>query len=105
GAVNQGYYVTNYYAEAINSVGGWGQLTIHTLPRLDFHLFQGQQQYQASELRQGSVGRNVLFGGNLFFHVAPNVIIGPEFTQLRTLYLGLGNRINNHYDLAFAYLF
>jgi hypothetical protein len=105
GAVNQGYYVYNYYAEAINSQGGWGQFTIHTFPRLDVHLFSGQQDYQAGQLRTGSVDRNFLYGGNLFFHVAPNVIVGPEITQIRTYYIGLGNRINNHYDLAIAYLF
>jgi hypothetical protein len=105
GAVSQGYYVFGNYAEAIDSQGGWGQLTIHTVRRLDLHLFTGQQDYQAGQLRQGSVGRNLLFGGNLFFRVAPNVLVGPEVTQLRTFYLGQGTRINNHYDLAFAYLF
>jgi hypothetical protein len=105
GAVNQGYYVLNSYAEGIDSRGGWGQFTIHTVRRLDFHLFTGQQDYQAGELRPGSVGRNLLFGGNLFFRVAPNVVVGPEVTQTRTSYIGQGIRINNHYDLALAYLF
>jgi hypothetical protein len=105
GAVNQGYYIAGYYAEAIHSRGGWGQFTIHALTRLDFHLFTGQQDYQDSQLKPGSVGKNLLYGGNLFFRVAPNVIVGPEITQLRTFYLGQGVRINNHYDLAFAYLF
>jgi hypothetical protein len=31
--------------------------------------------------------------------------MGLEASQLRTTYLGLGVRINNHYDLALAYLF
>lgn len=105
GAVNQGYYVSTYYAEAIDSAGGWGQITVHALPRVDVHLFSGQQDYQAGELRQGSVVRNLLYGGNLYFRLAPNVIVAPEITQLRSFYVGLGNRINNHYDLAFAYLF
>ena len=105
GAVNQGYYVAGNYADAIHSQGGWGQFTIHAVRRLDFHLFTGQQDYEAGQLRQGSVGRNLLFGGNLFFRVAPNVLVGPEVTLLRSFYLGQGTRINNHYDLAFAYLF
>jgi len=104
GAINQGYYIYYGSAEAIDSQGGWGQLTIHTLPRLDFHLFTGQQDYQMTE-RQGSVSRNLLFGGNFFFRVAPNVLFGPEITQTRTSYLGEGLRINNHYDMALAYLF
>ena len=105
GAVNQGYYVAYNSAEAIDSAGGWGQLTIHTFRRLDFHLFTGQQDYQAGQLRLASVSRNLLFGGNLFFRLAPNVLLGPEITQTRTFYLGEGLRINNHYDLAIAYLF
>jgi hypothetical protein len=105
GAINQGYYIASNYAEAIDSRGGWGQFTIHAARRLDFHILTGQQDYQAGDLRPGSVSRNLLFGGNLLFRLAPNVLIGPEITQLRSLYLTQGTRINNHYDLAFAYLF
>jgi hypothetical protein len=53
----------------------------------------------------GSVTRNLLFGGNLYFRVAPNVLFGPEISQTRTFYLGQGLRMNNHYDMALAYLF
>jgi type II secretory pathway pseudopilin PulG len=106
GSINQGYYVVgNYYAEAINTLGGWGQLTIHAAPRFDFHLFSGQQAYEDHELRPGSAGRNFMFGANLYFRIAPNVILGPEISQLRTFYVGQGTLINNHYDLALAYLF
>ncbi len=105
GGISQGYYLSSYYGYAVNSVGGWGQLTIHALPRLDVHLLTGQHDYQDGDLRNGSVGKNILYGGNLFFRVAPNVLIGPEITQIRTYYVGQGVRLNNHYDLAFAYLF
>ncbi|HEX3744986.1 MAG TPA: hypothetical protein VHW09_13680 [Bryobacteraceae bacterium] len=104
GAINQGYYIYYNTAEAVGSKGGWGQFTIHTLPRLDFHLFTGQQAYSIED-RQASVSRNLLFGGNLYFRLAPNVLFGPEITQTRTFYLGQGLRINNHYDMALAYLF
>jgi len=97
------YY--GHRAEAVGSRGGWGQLTIHTLPRLDFHLFTGQQDDNSRDLDAGLIGKNLLFGGNLYYHLAPNVILGLETTQLRTTYIGQGIRINNHYDLALAYLF
>src|ERR1017187_853632 len=74
-------------------------------PRLDFHVFTGEQDYEDQQLRQGSVGKNLMFGGNLYFRVAPNVLLGPEASQFRTFYVGQGTRINNHYDLALAYLF
>ena len=104
GTVNQGYYIYDNSAEAIGTMGGWGQVTIHAARRLDFHLFTGQQQYEMAE-RVGSVTRNLLFGGNLYFRVAPNVLFGPEISQTRTFYLGQGLRMNNHYDMALAYLF
>jgi hypothetical protein len=104
GAINQGYYIYYNSAEAIGTTGGWGQITLHTVRRLDFHLFTGQQDYQMVD-RTGAVSKNLLYGGNLFFRLAPNVVFGPEITQTRTLYLGEGLRINNHYDMALAYLF
>jgi hypothetical protein len=101
----QGYAVFSHYARAVESKGGWGQVTIHTLPRLDFHLFHGQVDDANYELAAGAINKNLLFGGNAYFHVAPNVLVGLEATQLRTLYIGQGTRINNHYDLALAYFF
>jgi hypothetical protein len=101
----QGFAVYSRYAHAIDSTGGWGQLTIHTLPRLDFHFFTGQVDDANRGLDRGAIGKNLLYGGNAYFRVAPNVIVGLESTQLRTMYIGQGLRINNHYDLAFAYLF
>ena len=80
-------------------------MTVHTLPRLDFHFFTGQQDDNRSDLDAGLIGKNLLFGGNLYYHLAPNVILAWETTQLRTTYIGQGMRINNHYDLALAYLF
>src|SRR5262249_13703260 len=101
----QGYAIFRTYAYAVASRGGWGQVTIHTLPRLDFHLFTGQGDDDNYALHARSIGKNLLFGGNAYFHVAPNVTVGLETTQLRTMYLGQGVRINNHYDLALAYKF
>ena len=101
----QGFAITKYHTYAVQSKGGWGQITIHTLPRLDFHLFTGQVDDANHELGVGSIGKNLLFGGNAYFKVAPNVLVGLETTQVRTVYMGQGTRINNHYDLALAYLF
>jgi hypothetical protein len=106
GQIRQGFSVYEGQAHAINSQGGWGQLTLHAAPRLDFHLFTGQQDDQNSELLSaGAIGKNLLFGGNLYYRIAPNVLVGWEASQTRTTYLGQGIRINNHYDLALGYLF
>jgi hypothetical protein len=101
----QGFAVFGYSAYAIQSKGGWGQVTLRAAPRLDFHLFTGQVDDASPELGAGAIGKNLLFGANTYFHLAPNVLLGLEATQLRTVYLGQGTRINNHYDLALGYLF
>jgi hypothetical protein len=105
GAINEGYVAYRHSAQAIDSKGGWGQFTVHAAKRLDAHLFTGLQTYRNPLLGAGDVSRNFLFGANLFYRLAPNVLLGPELSQLRTAYIGLGTRINNHYDLALAYLF
>src|SRR5262245_9504656 len=101
----QGYTVYGGRPKAVGSIGGWGQLTIRAAPRLDFHLFSGQQDDRNRDLGHGRIGKNLMYGGNVFFRLAPNVLIGWETTQLRTNYLGQGVRINNHHDLALAYHF
>ena len=101
----QGYGIYYRHAEPVHSIGGWGQATLHITPSLDFHLFSGQQDDRNRDLSDGRIGKNLLFGGNLYYHLSPNVILGLETTQLRTVYLGQGVRINNHYDLALGYLF
>jgi hypothetical protein len=101
----QGFWGTGRSLHSVESIGGWGQLTFHVLPRLDLHLFSGQQDDRNSRLAVGRVGKNIQYGGNFYFRLAPNVLLGPEITQLRTVYIGQGVRINNHYDLALAYSF
>jgi hypothetical protein len=105
GGIRQGYSVYGGYADAIKSRGGWGQVTIHALRRVDLHLFTGQHDDRNAQLVRGSIGKNLALGGNVFYRLAPNVILALEGSQFRTSYIGQGVRINNHYDLALAYLF
>ena len=58
------------------------------LPRLDLHLFSGQQDDRNDELGAGAIGKNLMFGANLYFRLAPNVLLGPEVSQSRTVYIG-----------------
>jgi hypothetical protein len=101
----QGFYTYGQDLDPVPSIGGWAQLTVHTLPRVDIHLFNGQQDDKNRDLNTGLIGKNLIYGGNLFYRLAPNVQLGLEWTQLRTRYIGQGLRINNHYDLALAYSF
>jgi hypothetical protein len=101
----QGFGSYGNYLFGIESMGGWGQVTLHAAPRWDFHFFTGQVDDGNRRLVNGAIGKNLLYGGNVYFHIAPNVITAFEATQVRTMYIGQGLRINNHYDLALAYLF
>jgi hypothetical protein len=105
GAINQGYAVYYRRALAVTGRGGWTQFTVHTTRRLDLHLFSGLQYYESTALDAGDALRNLQYGANLLYHIAPNVVLGPEISQFRTLYLVNGVRLTNHYDLALGYLF
>lgn len=89
----------------VHSRGGWAQLALIATPRLTFHLFGGGHDDRNADLRLGGVAKNQLYGANFFYRLAPNVIASFEASQLRTTFLGSGNRLNRHYDLALAYLF
>ncbi len=96
----QGFYGYGRYLKAVASVGGWAQVTVHTLPRLDLHLFSGQQDDDNRDLAAGRIGKNWMYGGNLYYRIAPNVLVGVEATQLRTWYIGtrgVGDRRGRDY--------
>ncbi len=89
----------------IHSRGGWGQLAIPATSRLTFHFFSGLEAGRMADLTAYAIGRNWVYGANFFYRLAPNVLLGPEVSQARTTYIDSKVRLNNHYDLALAYLF
>ncbi|MGH9723084.1 MAG: hypothetical protein ACRD8O_22975 [Bryobacteraceae bacterium] len=97
--------VANGIATPIHSQGGWAQFTVRATDRLSFNFMGGQHDDRNSDLRAGNIGRNQAIGGNFFYRLAPNLLVSFETLQVRTLYLGTGRRLHNHYDLAFAYMF
>ncbi len=106
GGYRQGYTLLGEnFARAVRSRGGWAQLAWQALPRLSFHFFSGTEDDRDSDLLAGGIGRNLVYGANFFYRLAPNVLAGFEATQTRTAYVGGGGMLNNHYDLALAYMF
>ena len=73
--------------------------------RLAFDLYGGQQDDRNSDLVYGNIAKNQGYFSNLMYRIAPNVIVSLEGGQVRTTYIGRGNRLNDHYDLGVAYLF
>jgi hypothetical protein len=106
GALRQGFTIfSNGVVKPVHSKGGWAQFRITPTERLSFHLYGGQQNDRASDLIFGGINKNQNYFGNVMYRIAPNVIASFEAGQVRTRYVGQGNRQNNHYDLALAYLF
>jgi len=73
--------------------------------RLAFNIYGGEQVNRGSDLVSGSIGGNAAYFSNFMYRLAPNVIVSLEGGQVRTSYYQIGNRLNDHYDLAIAYLF
>jgi len=102
----EGFTILPTYAVIpVHSKGGWSQLTLLATPRLSFHLFSGLENGRTADLADYAIGRNWLYGANFFYRLAPNVLLGAEVSQARTAYIDSSLRLNNHYDLALAYLF
>jgi len=106
GTIGPGYFVLGpTTVRAVQSIGGWSQLAWLAAPKLTFHLIAGQHNNQASEVPEGLIYKNQGYAANLVYRLAPNVLFSLEGMQLRTSYMGLGTRLNNHFDLGVAYLF
>ena len=106
GAIRQGFVAFGPdLLTAVHGVGGWGQLKLRASSRLWFNLFSGQQDDRNSQLAAGAIGKNLVYGANLFYRLTPNVLASFEASQTRTNYLGSGVLLNNHYVLALGYLF
>jgi hypothetical protein len=106
GALRQGYRIPpSGTVIPVHSAGGWGQLAIFPTERLSFHFYGGQQHDRTSDLGGSGISRNFTYAGNFMYRLAPNILGAFEYSQTRTTYLGTGTRLNNHYDLALAYLF
>jgi hypothetical protein len=89
----------------VRSRGGWTQLTLHAATRVDLNLMAGLEDDFNRDLPANGVARNLSYAANLRFHLAPNVVLGPEILQIRTTYRQSGIQLMNRYDLALGYLF
>jgi hypothetical protein len=105
GTIRQGFTIFGPgSAAAIRTRGGWAQLGYTPTNRLSFHIMAGQQDDNDTDLITG-IGKNQAYAANVMYRIGPNLIVALEGSQVRTSYLPGPTRRNNHYDLAFAYLF
>jgi hypothetical protein len=105
GALRQGFVFVGRTPTAVHTRGGWAQLAYRPSMRISFNVFSGQQDDRNRDLLPGRIGKNMAFGANLIYRLAPNVLVSAESANIRTQYIGPGMRKVMHYDLAIAYLF
>jgi hypothetical protein len=102
----QGFNIlANGAAIPVRAAGEWGQVALFPASRLSLHFYAGSEQDRGSDLIPGGVTMNLVYAGNLIYKLAPNVLAAFEASQARTQFLNSMLRLNNHYDLALAYLF
>jgi hypothetical protein len=89
----------------VHVTGSWGQIALFPARRVSIHFYGGLESDRASDLQANNVRRNLIYAGNLVYKLAPNILAAFEVSQNRTVYTVSGTRLNNHYDLALAYLF
>lgn len=89
----------------VHVTGSWGQISLFPAPRVSIHFYAGLESDRAADLFANNVRRNLIYAGNLVYKLAPNILAAFEISQNRTAYTAAGTRLNNHYDLALAYLF
>lgn len=105
GGLQQGVVIYSRSVRAVHSAGGWGQLKWRPTQRLWFNLFTGEEQPDAAGLPRSAIRRNLAYGANVFYRIAPNVLASFEAYQYRTTYVPTVTLLTNHYDLALAYQF
>ncbi len=106
GALPNGFTIFSpYRIRAVNTTGGWTQLSFLATQRLTFNIFGGQESHSPADLLSGEITRNFEYAGNAIYKLGSNVVLGIEAAQVRTNFLLQSNHLVNHYDAALGYLF
>lgn len=105
GGLRQGITIRPNEILGVHSRGGWTQTELRISNHVKFHLLGGIHDDRNRDLPIDGIGRNLSYGGNFHFLLAPNLILGLEALQIRTNYRQSGLRLVNRYDVALGYLF
>jgi hypothetical protein len=106
GALGNGFGVSQYgYVQAVESGGGWAQISAPLTKRITWNLYSGFENDQGRYLPYDNIVRDFTYASNVAYRLSPNVIVSFEGMQLRGHTQSGLRSIHNHYDLALAYLF
>lgn len=92
-------------ARAVRSSGGWSQVSVPITSHLTWNIFSGLENDKSTNIAAYDIVHNWSYASNLLYHLGPNVVVGLEGLQLRTRSASGVTGVQNHYDLAFGYLF
>jgi hypothetical protein len=106
GALGNGFAITpTGSVRPVNSAGGWAQAAFPITSRLTLNVFSGVENDHSPFLAASNLVHNWTYAANVMYHLGPNVVIGLEGLQMRTRSFAGVPGLQNHYDLAFGYLF
>lgn len=93
----------------LRATGGWAQLTLAARKDLEFNFAYGVDDPNNADVRSGVIGaftrfRNTAGSANFIYNLTQNFLMSLEYRRHWTDYAP-GRRTNNHYNLAFAYVF
>lgn len=106
GALGNGFTITPLGSfRPVNSTGGWVQTAFPITSRLTLNVFSGIENDQSPFFSASNIVHNWTYASNVMYHLGPNVVIGLEALKMRTRSFAGVAGLQNHYDLAFGYLF
>lgn len=93
----------------IHSAGGWAQLSIQATKKLEFNFAAGKDDPNNNDIGRTNFNpftryKNQAASANFIYFLTPNFEMSLEYRRTLTDYLP-GRRTNNHFNLAFGYLF
>lgn len=96
----------------VHTFGGWGQLNLKARRDLDFNLAFGLEDPRNGDVLSDAAIRrtftpyfsNRTATANFIYQLRPNFLISLEYRRIWTDYVN-NRRRNDHYNLAFGYLF
>lgn len=96
-----------YYSvlHPIHSSGGWTQFAFPLTNKLTLNIFGGWEDDGRDGVAANSLVHDWTYASNILYHLGPNLVVGLEALQLRTTEASGLTGVQNHYDLAFGYLF
>lgn len=116
GAYWQGENLDNYFGgigqginrarqTAIAAEGGWAQLVLNPMDKVNLNLGYGLDKPDRDHLNDGDRERNEIYFVNLFYKLTKAVTLAAEYSHLTTKYVGGDDAVNNRLQGSVVFRF